>query len=39
MDAILHMLKNKTFAGEEIADIEDMKCDFLKSIDDAAMVS
>ncbi len=33
------MLKDKTFAGEDIVDIEDMKDEFLKSIDDAAKVS
>ncbi len=39
VDAILHTLKDKTFAGEEMVDMEDMKYDFLKSIDDAAKVS
>ncbi|XP_059366612.1 uncharacterized protein LOC132105464 [Carassius carassius] len=36
VDAILSTLKDKTFAGEEIVDMEDMKDDFLKSIEDAA---
>ncbi len=39
VDAILHTLRNKTFAGEEMVDMEDMKEEFLNSIDDAAKVS
>ncbi|KAF4115068.1 hypothetical protein G5714_002557 [Onychostoma macrolepis] len=36
VDSILNMLKGKTFAGEELVDMEDMKDEFLSSIDDAA---
>ncbi|XP_058625684.1 beta-taxilin-like [Onychostoma macrolepis] len=35
VDAILYTLKNKTFVGEELVDMEDMKDEFLSSIDDA----
>ncbi|XP_058625887.1 uncharacterized protein LOC131536779 isoform X2 [Onychostoma macrolepis] len=35
VDSILYTLKDKTFAGEELVDMEDMKDEFLKSIDDA----
>ncbi|XP_058625865.1 stonustoxin subunit alpha-like isoform X3 [Onychostoma macrolepis] len=35
VDSILNMLKEKTFAGEELVDMEDMKDEFLSSIDDA----
>ncbi|XP_058624421.1 beta-taxilin-like [Onychostoma macrolepis] len=35
VDAILKTLKNKTFVGEELVDMEDMKDEFLSSIDDA----
>ncbi|MCJ8736336.1 hypothetical protein PDJAM_G00258610 [Pangasius djambal] len=35
VDVILHVLKDKTFAGEDLADMEDMKDEFLSSIEDA----
>ncbi|XP_058627522.1 uncharacterized protein LOC131537856 [Onychostoma macrolepis] len=35
VDAILNTLKDKTFVGEELVDMEDMKDEFLSSIDDA----
>ncbi|XP_052407380.1 uncharacterized protein LOC127952717 [Carassius gibelio] len=36
VDAILSTLKDRTFAGEEIVDMEDMKDEFIDSIEDAA---
>ncbi len=39
VDVILHTMKNETFAGEEMVDMEDMKDEFLSSIDDAGKVS
>ncbi|XP_026120791.1 uncharacterized protein LOC113100217 [Carassius auratus] len=36
VDAILKTLRDKTFAGEEMVDMEDMKYEFIKSIEDAA---
>ncbi|XP_053092654.1 uncharacterized protein LOC117597936 [Pangasianodon hypophthalmus] len=35
VDVILHALKDKTFVGEELVDMEDMKDEFLSSIEDA----
>ncbi|XP_058627681.1 cytolytic toxin-alpha-like [Onychostoma macrolepis] len=35
VDFILYTLKEKTFNGEELVDMEDMKDEFLSSIDDA----
>ncbi len=32
-------MKNETFAGEEMVDMEDKKDEFLSSIDDAGKVS
>ncbi|XP_042615225.1 uncharacterized protein LOC109067517 isoform X1 [Cyprinus carpio] len=36
VDAILSTLKDKTFVGEEMVDMEDMKDEFISSIEDAA---
>ncbi|XP_026099418.1 uncharacterized protein LOC113070348 [Carassius auratus] len=36
VDAILSTLKDRTFAGEEMVDMEDMKDEFIDSIEDAA---
>ncbi|RXN33973.1 restin-like protein [Labeo rohita] len=35
VDVILHGLKDKTFAGDELVDMEDMKEEFISSIEDA----
>lgn len=36
VDAILKTLRDRTFAGEEMVDMEDMKDEFISSIEDAA---
>ncbi|XP_042576935.1 uncharacterized protein LOC109112541 isoform X1 [Cyprinus carpio] len=36
VDAILSTLRDRTFAGEEMVDMEDMKDEFISSIEDAA---
>ncbi|KAF4115026.1 hypothetical protein G5714_002515 [Onychostoma macrolepis] len=36
VDAILHTLRDKTFAGAELVGMEDMKDEFIMSIEDAA---
>lgn len=36
VDAILSTLKDRTFAGEDMVDMEDMKDEFIDSIEDAA---
>ncbi|KAL0195205.1 hypothetical protein M9458_008777, partial [Cirrhinus mrigala] len=35
VDVILHGLKDKTFAGDELVDMEDMKDEFISSIENA----